>query len=690
MTRDPRYDVLFEPVKIGPVTTQNRFYQVPHCNGMGYRDPTAMAVMRGVKAEGGWGVVCTEEVEIHHSGDITPSIELRLWDDDDIPVFARMVDAVHAHGALAGIELCHNGMNAANSYSREVPIGPAHLPVMGSAHDPVQARAMDKADIADLRRWHRNAALRAKRAGFDVVYAYAGHDLGTVQHFLSRRHNARGDEYGGNVANRSRLLRELVEDTKEAVGDRCAVAVRISVDELLGPDGIHKDEAEEIIGLMAELPDLWDVVLSDWANDSQTSRFSPEAVQEPFVAGVKALTTKPVVGVGRFTSPDVMAAQITRGVLDLIGAARPSIADPFLPKKIEEGRIEDIRECIGCNICVSGDFRMSPIRCTQNPTMGEEWRREWHPERIPAKGSDDRVLVVGAGPAGLECARALGQRGYGVTLAEATTELGGRVAAECRLPGLAAWGRVRDYRVQQLQTMTNVETYLDSTLTADHVLEFGFEHVAIATGATWRRDGVARFHLQPIPVDGAMTLLTPDDLMAGAGASGDVVVYDDDHYYMGGVLAERLVARGCRVTLVTPAAEPSTWTHNTLEQHRIQTRLLECGVAIVPHRAVTAIRAGGVETACVFRGETAETACDAVVMVTARLPHDDLYRDLCARRDDWADAGIRSVDAIGDARGPATIAHAVYAGHRYARELDGPDPGDGPPFRRELPALAAL
>jgi dimethylamine/trimethylamine dehydrogenase len=435
---------------------------------------------------------------------------------------------------------------------------------------------------------------------------------------------------------------------------------------------------------------LWDVVLSDWANDSRTSRFSPEAVQEPFVAGVKALTTKPVVGVGRFTSPDVMAAQITRGVLDLIGAARPSIADPFLPKKIEEGRIDDIRECIGCNICVSGDMRSAPIRCTQNPTMGEEWRRGWHPERIPAKGSDGRVLVVGAGPAGLECARALGHRGYAVTLAEATTELGGRVAAECRLPGLAAWGRVRDYRVQQLQAMTNVETYLDSTLTADHVLEFGCDHVAIATGATWRRDGVARFHLQPIPVDGAMTVLTPDDLMAGAGAAGDVVLYDDDHYYMGGVLAERLVERGCRVTLITPAAEASTWTRNTLEQHRIQARLLECGVTIVPHCALTAIGADSVETACVFRGETNEIACDAVVMVTARLPNDRLYRDLRARRDDWANAGIQSVDAIGDARAPATIAHAVYAGHRYARELDGPDPGDGPPFRRELPALATL
>mgnify|MGYP003338557301 FL=1 len=174
---------------------------------------------------------------------------------------------------------------------------------------------------------------------------------------------------------------------------------------------------------------------------------------------------------------------VRQGVLDMIGAARPSIADPFLPRKVEEGRIEDIRECIGCNICVSGDFTMSPIRCTQNPTMGEEWRRGWHPEKIAPKGSDDKVLVIGAGPAGLEAALALGQRGYEVMLAEAGRELGGRVSLESRLPGLSAWNRVRDYRVFRLKQMANVQICLDSPLSADDVMGFGFEHVAVATGA---------------------------------------------------------------------------------------------------------------------------------------------------------------------------------------------------------------
>ena len=248
-------------------------------------------------------------------------------------------------------------------------------------------------------------------------------------HFLQRRRNDRLDEYGGSLENRARLLREIIEEAKEAVGDTCAIAVRFATDELLGEAGISADgEGREVVEMLAELPDLWDVNVSPWSNDSTTSRFKTEGSQEPFTAFVKRVTSKPVVGVGRFTSPDSMVAQIRRGILDFIGAARPSIADPFLPRKIEEGRLEDIRECIGCNICVSGDYTITPIRCTQNPTMGEEWRKGWHPEIISAKSSEDAVLIVGAGPAGLECARALGQRGYRVHLAEASEELGGRVA----------------------------------------------------------------------------------------------------------------------------------------------------------------------------------------------------------------------------------------------------------------------
>jgi dimethylamine/trimethylamine dehydrogenase len=687
VSRDSRFDILFEPVKIGPVVAKNRFYQVPHCNGMGYARPRAHAAMRAVKAEGGWAVVSTEEVEIHPTSDIAPYIEGRLWDDRDVPALALMTDGIHKHGALAAIELVHAGMNASNLYSREVPVAPSGI-ANPASYAPAQARGMDKDDIRSYRRWHRAAALRARLAGFDIIYVYAGHSLSLAMHFLQRRHNHRTDEYGGSLVNRARLLRELIEDTKEAVGADCAVAVRYAVDELRGADGLAADsEGREVVEMLAELPDLWDVNVSDWSNDSQTSRFAAEGYQEEFVRFVKTVTTKPVVGVGRFTSPDTMVSQIRRGILDMIGAARPSIADPFLPRKIENGDIDDIRECIGCNVCVTGDHTMTPIRCTQNPTMGEEWRKGWHPEAEPPGGGSDTFLVVGAGPCGLECARVLGRRGYSVCLAEAGEQLGGRVTRESRLPGLAAWSRVRDYRLNQLNRMQNVQILRASPVTADEVLEFGAARVVIAAGSRWRRDGIGRANCRSIRgFDDAHRVLTPDESMDGARVSGPVVVFDDDHYYLGAILAEKLRVDGHDVTLVTPADRVSAWTVNTLEQHAIQRRVLDLGVAVYTNRNIVEFDGSKILIECTYTGRLTTVPTAAVVTVTSRLPNDELARSLDGLAEAVAAAGIVSITSIGDCLAPSTIAAAVYAGHRYAREFDLPR-CDEVAFKRELPGM---
>ena len=683
MTRDSRYDVLFEPIKIGPVTAKNRFYQVPHCNGMGFNWPQSHAKMREMKAEGGWAVICTEECMIHPTSDYTPEPQARLWDDYDVRCLGLMVDAVHRHDALAGVQLAHNGVGALNLYTRMTPIGPS--PQAAVENQPTHTRGMNKKDIREFRRWHRDAALRAKRADTDIVYVYAGHDSTLLMHFLSSRRNFRRDEYGGSLENRVRLFREVLEETKDTVGDRCAVAVRIAVDELLGPEGITSEgEGREIIEMLAELPDLWDVNVSEWENDSQTSRFSDEGFQEQYVGFVKKMTSKPVVGVGRFTSPDTMISQINRGVLDMIGAARPSIADPFLPLKIEQGRSDEIRECIGCNICVSGQLTFTPMRCTQNPSVGEEWRRNWHPEFIPPKGSDDNILIVGGGPAGLEAARALGQRGYPVTLTEAQTELGGRVTVESKLPGLAAWARVRDWRLGRIQQMENVEVYLDNRLTADEILSLDYKHVVLATGARWRNDGVGITNWQTIAGTDQSQVVSPQAVFAGAEFAGPIVVFDDDGYYMGALIAEKLKLDGHEVTLITTTPEVSPWTQNTLEQHRIQAHILELGIEVITSQNISHIDSDQVHISCIYTERPGVVAASSVVMVTSRTPDNDLHLELTKDSDRLDDAEIKSVTAIGDCLCPSTIAAAVHDGHRVAREMDAPPENPDMPFRREI------
>jgi dimethylamine/trimethylamine dehydrogenase len=549
-----------------------------------------------------------------------------------------------------------------------------------------RSKAMDRDDIRALLGWQAQAARKAHQAGFDIIYVYAG--MGYLPYeFLLPEWNRRTDAYGGSVANRVRIVRELLEVTHEAVAGRCAVALRISLEELRGrPSAVAPSEAHEVVSLLGDLPDLWDVKMDSSPTDCSPSRFSGEGTHEPIIEFVKKLTRKPVVGVGRFTSPDAMVGQIRRGVLDLIGGARPSIADPFLPRKIDEGREQEIRECIGCNICISSWHDSVPVRCTQNATIGEEWRRGWHPERIAAAGSASSVLIVGAGPAGLECALWLGRRGYEVTVAEAGDEIGGRLRFETRLPGLGAWGRVLDWRRGRLQDLANVTVYRGNRLTAQDVLELGNTHVVIATGSRW-----ARLLYSPLEVPAGMLdgpgVFTPDDIAAGTRLDGPVVVYDFDNYYMGGVLAEHLAKAGHHVSYVTPAGHASAWVIMSNEQPQVHRALFSAGVGLHTLSRVTDFRNGEVTVSGLFTNAETRLPCGALVIVGARFANDELYHALSARADDLNAAGIKSVARIGDALAPGALVHAVYSGHRYARELDA-EPGSLA-LRRDAPLPAA-
>ncbi len=710
MPRDAKFDPLFEPIKIGPKTMKNRFYQVPHCLGAGSERPGTQAAYRGTKAEGGWAVVCTEACSIDPEADTEPCTIARLWDEGDVINLRHMCDAVHAHGALAGTEFWHGAQEAGNLETRATPLGvgpwPSDVGLQAYAHEA------DEDDIRFLIQRYAEAAKRARDAGFDIVYVYGSHRALPLQ-FLSKRFNQRDDKYGGSFENRARFWIETLGALKQAIGDDCALAARLSIDQLLGPESVETFEDGLRFVELAEregVVDLWDVNITqymEWGEDAAPSRFQKANHQAPWVKHVKTVAKKPVLGVGRMTSPDDMVEILASGQADIIGAARPSIADPFLPNKIDEGRLEDIRECIGCNLCISRWERGAPLVCTQNATANEEFRRGWHPEIFTPAQQPGGVLIVGAGPAGLECARILGERGYDVHVSEAETEIGGHMRDVMRYPGYSEWGRVISYRQAQLQKLANVEIHTGARLNADDILSYGAERVVIATGAHWAEDGFNVVTLRPLPGADANLpqFCTPEQVMAGKYIGERVVVIDGDGYFTGVGMAEMMADLGKEVAILSQYETIAPMSEFTLEKANLQRMMHEKNIRqMTGHWAeevepgnitkVTAYpiwrdgskRAAGPKSGELPRraGDTVEMLeCDTVILATSRVANHALYSDLKSRREEWRDEGIEAVFQIGDCYAPRMLADVIFDGHRLAREFESDNPARPLPFIRE-------
>jgi dimethylamine/trimethylamine dehydrogenase len=692
--RDPRHDVLFDPVRIGPKTMRNRFYQVPHCTGFGVEKPWTQARHRSIKAEGGWASVCTEYCAINPESDEYPYISARLWDDGDVRALRLMTEEAHGHGSLAAVELWHGGIHVEARESRTVPLAPSQI---ASEFEPlVVPKAMELSDIRRTQDDWVAAALRAREAGFDIVYVYGSHTYLPTQ-FLSPRYNHRTDAYGGSFENRARFWLETLERVREAVGDDTAIAIRIAADTLEGA-GIEPEEGLAFIRAAEPLVDLFDCVVGGLAGaarlDAGASRFFDTGYQLEWTARFREATGKPIVGTGLMVDPDVMADVIESGVWDLIGAARPSIADPYLPLKIEQGRYDEIRACIGCNACYATANRGGHLGCTQNATAGEEHRRGWHPERFERAANADReVLVIGAGPAGLECAIVLAKRGFErVRLVDAAGEIGGCMRWIPHLPGLDAWGRFVEWRRREIARLGNLELATDTRLHADDVRASGAGLVVVATGAHWSLDGFNGVTKGPIPGADATQahILTPEQIMLGAKAvsGARVVVIDVESYHIGASLALRLARQGHEVTIATPSETVAAWCNWTLEGPRFREQLHANGVVMLSEVTPEAILPGAVRLQHAHGGSPFDVAADAIVLVTQRLSNEALYLDLAGDPGALAAGGIEAVYRTGDCVAPRWLVDAVFDGHRLAREIDSANPAVYLPTLRErsLPA----
>jgi dimethylamine/trimethylamine dehydrogenase len=384
---------------------------------------------------------------------------------------------------------------------------------------------------------------------------------------------------------------------------------------------------------------------------------------------------------------------IESGSLDIIATCRPSISDPWLPRKIDEGRLDDIRECIGCNICISRwEIGGPPLICTQNATAGEEYRRGWHPEKFdPATNADNDVLVVGAGPAGMECAMILGKRGMRrVHLVEGSDDMGGIMRFIPQLPGLGEWARVVNYRKIQIDKLRNVEFIPNTELDAEGVKSYGAEIVVIATGGYWATDGLNGATHDTIPGADASkpNILTPEQIMRdGKDVPGKrVVIVDNDGYYMGVSLAEKLAAEGKQVTIMTHLGHHAPYMHFTLEAPNMHRRLHHLKVEMVTYQMPTQIGNGGLTSAHIYDEEhVTEWEADAVVLVTQRRSNEALYRELKDKVgiDALHGEGITGFYRIGDCVAPRLTADCIFDGHRLAREIDSDNPEVPLPFKRE-------
>ena len=702
-SHDPKYDALFDQVVIGPKTLRNRFVQVQHCNGAGSDQPGFQARFRATKAEGGWAAVFTESCSIGPEADYTPFIAARLWDEGDVRNLSLMCDEVHEHEALAGVGLAYGMMTQAGV--NESRLAPSNVNSTSNPHLCGTAGSLwcvDRHDIRRIRQLYVDAAVRAERAGFDIVEVNLSHTSSILARFIVPAYNSRADEYGGSLKNRTRFAREVLEEIRATLGNRCALSVRWGIDTLddtgwgFAGRGIRADgEGIGVIAELDELVDYWNLNVAQvayWGEDAGPSRTHPENHEGAYTRFARQVTDKPIANVGRFTNPDTMVKVIESGQCDIIGAARPSIADPFLPRKIEEGRPEDIRECIGCNMCVSRwEMRGPALVCTQNATSAEEFRRGWHPERFErAANWDNDVLVVGAGPAGMECALVLAKRGMRrVHLVDGEAEIGGTMRWISRLPGLGEWGRLVNWRSVQMQKLSKSLTFVPRTrLSADDVLNYGAELVVIATGSSWAADGLSGFNPEGIAGVDALTeawALTPEQIMVdGRRPAGDrVVVYDCDGYFMGHELAEKLAREGCEVTFVTPFPTVAPYTEYTLEQPRVMAGLRDLAVTFRPQCVVSAADGSQVTLTDSVRATEDVVACDTLVLVTQRNSHDALFRELRDLPDRLEEEGITGLYHAGDCVQPSFIAQAIFSGHRLGREIDSPDPSVALPFIRE-------
>jgi len=635
---------LFSPVGIGNLRLDNRLIMAPMA--LNYSTERGDLVQRQIdyyveRARGGVGLIVSEASYIRPDGRSAIN-RLGLYSDDMVPAHRRLVDAIHRENTPIVAQLNHSGPRAPASAIGQYPVAASAVPILtrGQSYVGVVPRALATSEVGELVELFGRAARRAVMAGFDGILVHASNGY-LLHSFLSPRGNKRTDRYGGSEENRARFLLEVVRRVREEIGPEMPLLVRVTGEEHMeggyGADFICR------VAQWLEEAGVDEINISAGSEEEQewspAPRTFPEGHNVPVAVQVKAAVKTTLVSVvGRIKRPEMANQIIAEGKADLVWMGRALIADPHLPRKAREGRLEDIRECLSCNVCVNRLRDGLDVRCAVNPKVGREG------EAGPLLAEKPRrVLVVGGGPAGMEAARVAAQRGHTVTLIERRNRLGGQLLLAAAAPQSKEMERLARHMAIQMEK-AGVRVLSGSEATPEAIRESRAQVVIVATGA--------RPAIPAIPGTGLPHVFTAHQVLEGDVDEklGNRIVV------VGGGLtavstAEYLLERGHQITLV----EMLDWlmSDGSPVEKRTLTRILcERGVHILVKTRADAITTRGVLVTRLNQQEL--LPADSVVLSVGVRPD----RDLLAR----TDTEDMEVHVIGDARDPRRIQEAIEEG----------------------------
>ncbi len=656
--------MLFTPLRLGPVESRNRIVCGAHFTMYTEPNPTygepgfygeRYGRYLGQFARGGAGVVIAGQAQVHPTTAYQMHNNAQVWDPACVPHLARVSAQVHEHGALAFLQLAHNGGVNHATWSR--------LPVWSAAGIPNHMEAptvIERAEIAELVDAFACAALHAARAGFDGIEVHGAHGY-LIHEFLSPKSNTRTDEYGGSLENRMRFAVQVLEAVRAAVGASVAVGLRLVGDEeTRDGSGLGPDDCAEIAAAFAAagLVDFLNVSVGTSGTGMVRPMYVRHLVGVPATATIKkAVPDTPVFAVHRILTPEEASGILERGQADAVTLVRALIADPEWPRKAAERRVAEIRRCTGCNQGCYGNLTQGyPITCVTNPVIGRE---ESLGGSMPRAAVRKRVVVVGGGPAGLEAAWVAAARGHEVVLLERNSQLGGKIRLAQQLPGREEIADFADWRASEC-ARRGVEIRLGSDADVRTVTALAPDAVVVATGGLARVDGASKSH--PMPIPGAEQPFVVDHehaLTHRDAITGRVVVLDTVGHIEGIGVAHALALGGCDVTLVTPLSSPLLLDAETLQ--KALPRAVRAGVEWRPSTALVAIGEHEVTLADVLSYEVTTRPVDTVVIRTHGRPDDRLFHALRGL--------VREVHRVGDAVAVRLADRAISDGHRVGRAL---------------------